>query len=182
MSGLYLPEVLFGEVFEFLTKIKLCTVQYLYTLIFMQLTKSLCRRIAAGVLMFSAILHVVYFALVVSGAVEDTRSSPTNNAMVVITIVFFISSSLYIVWKSGGNIWLPLFVTIVNFLFTLMIIALLMNPPMVAPVAWLVVWLFTDFACFATNFWLCWVERSKFPCVKGSEQYSEQDEADVAAA
>ena len=93
----------------------------------MQLTKSLCRRIAAGVLIFSAVLHVVYFALVVSGAVEDTRSSPTNNAMVVTTIFFFIFSSLYIVWKSGGNIWLPLFVTIVNFFFTLMIIALLMN-------------------------------------------------------
>tara|TARA_B100000795_G_scaffold132193_1_gene98641 strand:- start:4 stop:447 length:444 start_codon:yes stop_codon:yes gene_type:complete len=146
----------------------------------MQLTKSLCRRIAAGVLIFSAVLHVVYFALVVSGAVEDTRSSPTNNAMVVTTIFFFIFSSLYIVAGAlEGNIWLPLFVTIVNFFFTLMIIALLMNPP--APVAWLVVWLFTDFACFATSFWLCWVERSKFPCVKGSEQYSKQDEADVAA-
>ena len=148
----------------------------------MQLTKSLCRRIAASVLIFSAVLHVVYFALVVSGAVEDTRSSPTNNAMVVTTIFFFIFSSLYIVAGAlEGNIWLPLFVTIVNFFFTLMIIALLMNPPMVAPVAWLVVWLFTDFACFATSFWLCWVERSKFPCVKGSEQYSKQDEADVTA-
>ena len=94
----------------------------------MQLTKSLCRRIAAGVLIFSAVLHVVYFALVVSGAVEDTRSSPTNNAMVVTTIFFFIFSSLYIVAGAlEGNIWLPLFVTIVNFFFTLMIIALLMN-------------------------------------------------------
>lgn len=146
----------------------------------MPITESRCRRIAAGVLIYSAILHAIYFVLVMGGAVKDSRSSPENNISVVITTLLFIvfgALELYTI----GSIWLPLVSTIVNLIFTLMIIGLLMNSPLVAPVAWLVVWLLTDFACFATSFWLCWAERSKFPCAKGSASYSKQGEA-VAAA
>ena len=147
----------------------------------MPITESRCRRIAAGVLIFSAILHAIYFVLVVGvGAVKDSRSSTANNISVVITTLLFIVFGALEVYTIG-SIWLPLVSTIVNLIFTFMIIGLLMNSPLVAPVAWLVVWLLTDFACFATSFWLCWAERSKFPCAKGSGSYSKQGEA-VAAA
>ena len=144
----------------------------------MPITESRCRRIAAGVLIYSAILHAIYFVVVGVGAVKDSRPSSTP-AMLVMAISYIGIGVLEL--YTVASIWLPLLITISNLISTLMSIGVLMKSPLVAPLAWLVVWLLTDFACFATSFWLCWAERSKFPCAKGSASYSKQGEA-VAAA
>ena len=145
----------------------------------MKLTESRCRRVVAGTLIFSAVLHAIYFGLVVGGVVEDARSSPSNNSGVIITtLLFFVVGSLELC--TIGSVWLPLASLIFNFIFTLGIIQLLTETPTVAPVAWLVIWMLVDFACFATSSWLCWDERSKFPCIKGSNQDSKEGDDSVA--